>query len=128
MRLLLDTHALIFWLTDDRRLGAAARERIADPANAVLVSVVALWEIVLKQRIGKVQADLGRILELVGRNGFELLPIRPAHLLSLAALPMHHRDPFDHLMMAQAIAEDATFMSKDRRAGAYPVRVAPASS
>jgi PIN domain nuclease of toxin-antitoxin system len=127
LRLLLDTHVLVFWFTDDQRLGKSARGSLSDRNNEILVSVVALWEIVMKQRVGKMQADLGRMLELVDDNGFNLLPMSPKHLFSLATLPMHHRDPFDHLLIAQAIAEDAILMSNDRYAAAYPVRVLTAS-
>lgn len=127
MRLLLDTHALIFWLANDRRMGEATRKRLSDPANDILVSVATLWEIVVKQRVGKLQADLGRTLELIEADGFKLLPILPSHLFSLTTLPLHHPDPFDHLLIAQGIAEDATLVSNDRHVAAYPVKVTPAS-
>lgn len=122
MRLLLDTHALLWWLSDDPRLSARARDLIAEPANDVLVSVASLWEIVVKTRIGKLEADLPAILAEIGRQGFTLLDLRPAHFLALAGLPTHHRDPFDHLLIAQAIAEDALFLSRDCRVSLYPVR------
>ena len=123
MRLLLDTHALLWWLADDDRLGPQARALIEDPANDVLVSVASLWEAVVKARVGKREADIGAILDAVGREGFALLGIGTGHLLALAGLPAHHRDPFDHLLIAQAIAEDAAFVSADGNASAYPVRV-----
>ena len=122
MRLLLDTHALLWWLADDGRIGPQARELIADPGNEVLVSLASLWEIVVKLRVGKLDADLGEVLAAIERDGFALLPISPAHLLALAALPTHHRDPFDHLLIAQAIAEGATFLSEDQNTPRYPVQ------
>lgn len=122
MRLLLDTHALLWWLADDDRLGLQARELIEDPGNDVLVSVVSLWEAVVKARVGKLKADVSEIADGVQREGFALLNIERMHLLTLAGLPLHHRDPFDHLLIAQAIAEDATFISEDRNARNYPVR------
>lgn len=121
MKLLLDTHALLWWLSDDPKLGAAARDRIMDPANDILVSVVSLWEILVKVRAGKLEAGIEEILDEMQAQGFTLLQIAPAHLVALAALPMHHRDPFDHLLIAQAIAEGATFLSEDSYTPRYPV-------
>ena len=127
MRLLLDTHALLWWLADDDQLGPRARELIEDPGNDVLVSVVSLWEIVVKVRVGKLEADIREVADIVTREGFALLDISTAHLVTLARLPMHHRDPFDHLLMAQAIEEDATFISEDRNASRYKVRLVTCS-
>ena len=121
MKLLLDTHALLWWLADDDRLGRQAREVIEDPANDILVSVVSLWEIVVKRRIGKLRADTKEVLDAVQQAGFARLDISAAHLLTLQALPMHHRDPFDHLLIAQAITEDATFITDDRDIRRYAI-------
>lgn len=123
MKLLLDTHTLLWWLADDDQLGPHARNLIEDPGNDVLVSVVSLWEIVVKVRVGKLQADIREITRALPRDGFRLLDIGTAHLVTLTRLPMHHRDPFDHLLIAQAIAEDATFISEDRNAPRYAVRL-----
>lgn len=122
MKILLDTHALLWWLTDDGRLGRQARELVEDPGNEVLISTVSLWEIAVKIRVGKLEADIMQITDAVQQDGFALLDIRVAHLLTLVGLPLHHRDPFDHLLIAQAITEDATFMSEDRNTAQYPVR------
>ena len=128
MRLLLDTHALLWWLSDDERLGPQARELIADPGNDLLVSVVSLWEIAIKQRVGQLDADIAEIMAAIGREGFLLLDVKPAHLIALASVPMHHRDPFDHLMIAQAITEDATFVSDDRHTPSYAARWMPCAA
>lgn len=130
MRLLLDTHALLWWLNDDARLGRRAREFISDPGTHVLVSAVSLWEIVVKIRVGKLQADVESIVAAVQDGSFEALDIGPEHLLALARLPFHpdHRDPFDHLPIAQAIAEGATFVSADQHASRYAVQVLPCSA
>jgi PIN domain nuclease of toxin-antitoxin system len=122
MKILLDTHALLWWLADDERLGPQARELIEDPGNDVLVSVVSLWEIVVKIRVGKLEADIKEIADAIQQQEFAFLNISIAHLLTLTDLPAHHRDPFDHLLIAQAIAEDATFISEDRHAPKYSVR------
>lgn len=127
MKFLLDTHTLLFWLNDDDRLGPKARERIADPANDIFVSAASLWEIVVKTRIGKLEADIGEILEASERSGFLRLGIEPAHLAAFATLPAHHRDPFDHLLIAQAIAERAIFISADANAAKYPLEIVPCS-
>ena len=123
MKLLLDTHALLWWLADDDRLGLWARSLIRDPANDVLVSVASLWEAVVKARVGKLTANVGEIAEAVEREGFALLGLNVAHLRILSDLPTHHRDPFDHLLIAQAISEDAAFLSEDRNTPLYPVRL-----
>jgi PIN domain nuclease of toxin-antitoxin system len=125
VKLLLDTHALLWWLADDQRLGPAARDLIEDPGNDVLVSIVSLWEIVVKVRVGKLHADIGAIANAIRRQGFIMLEISTPHLLGLAALPIHHRDPFDHLLIAQAVAEQATLMSDDRHTAQYPVQSVP---
>ena len=127
MRLLLDTHALLWGLADDARVGPRARDLIADPENEVLVSAVALWEIVIKQRVGKLDADCGKIIRTVQRTGLRLLAITPEHLRALTDLPAFHRDPFDHLLIAQAIAEGAVLVSNDRRVAMYPAQVVPCS-
>lgn len=123
MKLLLDTHTLLWWLAGDAQLGPQARALIADAENDVLVSVVSLWEIVVKRRIGKLQASIRQITASLNTEGFTRLPIGDGHLLALARLPSHHRDPFDHLLLAQAIAEDAVFISDDQYAPLYQVRV-----
>ncbi|AJC82312.1 PilT domain-containing protein (plasmid) [Rhizobium etli bv. phaseoli str. IE4803] len=122
MRLLLDTHALLWWLNDDEKLGNHARRLIGDPENDVLVSAVSLWEITVKLRIGKLDADIEEIVAILPDQGFDRLDISDAHLIALAALPLHHRDPFDHLLMAQAVAEGAYLVSDDQNVALYGIR------
>ena len=86
MKLLLDTHTLLWWLADDGRLGLRARDLIEDPANDILVSVASLWEVVVKRRVGKLEADIGEVAAAVEREGFALLGIGTAHLAMLAGL------------------------------------------
>jgi PIN domain nuclease of toxin-antitoxin system len=100
---------------------------VADPVNDILISMVLLWEIVVKVHIGMLQADIEEIINAVQREGFAVLDVGVSHLVALAGLPTHHRDPFDHLLIAQAITEDATFMSEDRNATRYPVRTVTCS-
>ena len=122
MKHLLDTHALLWWLSDDGRLGQQARRRIADSNAIVFVSAASLWEIVVKIRVGKLEGDIDEICRAVDAQGFELLNITPAHLRTLANLPVHHRDPFDHLLVAQAISENAIFVTQDEHTPRYPVQ------
>ena len=129
MRLLLDTHALLWWMSADSRLGQDAIDLIADPTMDVLVSVASLWEIVVKTRVGKLEADVAMIEREISRDGFTRLAIEQSHLVTLATLPIHHRDPFDHLLIAQAISEGAALVSDDQAVRAYPVQVVrPAAS
>ena len=121
MRILLDTHALLWWLEGDPRIERQAQDLIADPANDILVSIASLWEIVVKVRVGKLEANIRDIVAAIDAQGFETLEIRPEHLEELVRLPMHHRDPFDHLLIAQAIAEGLTLLSEDQHVSAYPV-------
>ena len=127
MKLLLDTHALLWWLGDDPRLGASAREKIAHRENTILASVASLWEIAVKIRVGKLVADIDRIERAVVAEGFERLAIERPHLAELVSLPRHHRDPFDHLLIAQARHEGAALMSEDATMAAYPVEIARCS-
>lgn len=123
MRYLLDTHALLWWLDDDSRMGQATRSAISDPANTIFVSVVSLWELTVKARIGKLKVDVDAVMAAPAQEGFTLLTVMIDHLATLRALPSHHGDPFDHLLIAQALAEDAMFISSDRVIGRYPVRL-----
>lgn len=123
MKLLFDTHVLLWWLNDDARLHGTARLAIADRNNEVLVSVVSLWEIVIEIRIGTLEADLKETLRSMENGGLGLLPIEPQHLMELAALPSFHRDPFDHLLIAQTVSEQAILVSADAALSPYPVKV-----
>jgi PIN domain nuclease of toxin-antitoxin system len=129
VKLLLDTHALLWFLAADRRLGRRARDVIEAPANTVLISIVSLWEIALKSRLGKLRVDLDAVLDAVGRTDFERLDLKEPHLRVLAALPnvSGHRDPFDHLLIAQAQTEDLIFVSDDPWVRNYAVRHEPCS-
>jgi PIN domain nuclease of toxin-antitoxin system len=126
MIFLLDAHALLWALADDRRLAAPARSVIVDPTNDVLVSAATVWEIEIKRALGKLDApaELVQTLESVGFTG---LPITGADAERAARLPAHHRDPFDRMLVAQALRLDATIVSRDRAFAAYEVNVLEAS-
>ena len=126
MKLLLDTHTFIWWDADPARLSAAALALCSDPANQLVLSVTSLWEIQIKRQLGKL--DLRQPLaEIVAQqretNGVIVLPVGQAHVLALEDLPLHHRDPFDRLLVAQALVEDATLVSGDPVLQSYPVEV-----
>ncbi|MFT3801642.1 MAG: type II toxin-antitoxin system VapC family toxin [Burkholderiaceae bacterium] len=112
MRILLDTHVFLWAVASDRRLGASAREKIAQ-ADAVFVSAASLWEIAIKSRLGKIDGDLGELLAAVEASGFQELPVRGSHAAVVATLPMIHGDPFDRLLVAQAMTEPLRLLTAD---------------
>ncbi len=125
MRLLLDTHTLLWWLNDDRRLPVKARKLIALCSNAVVVSAASAWEIAAKVRLGKLDlaaelaADFSNVL---AQEGFESLPISVDHALRSGLLPGPHKDPFDRMLIAQAQAEGVPILSSDVVFDGYGVR------
>lgn len=122
MRLLLDTHVLIWWRDDSPGLPPRVRAAISDIANDIVVSVATLWEIVIKRASGKLRFadDLRQVIE---EEAFALLPIAFPHLQALDGLPLLHRDPFDRLLLAQAIAEGIPLVSGDRALRPYPTAI-----
>ncbi|HZQ27964.1 MAG TPA: type II toxin-antitoxin system VapC family toxin [Acidimicrobiales bacterium] len=125
MRLLLDTHILLWWLADDPSLPARARDSISDPGTEVLVSAATVWEIAIKRASGKLDAP-DDLLEALEANAFDTLAITAAHALAAGELPAHHADPFDRMLIAQAQAETLTLVSVDARLGDYEVERLPA--
>lgn len=125
MELLLDTHALLWWLADDAALSRRARTAIANRGNSVVVSAASAWEISTKVRLGKLPsaADLAADFEAVlQREGFEILPISAGHAIRAGLLPGAHRDPFDRMLIAQALAEQLTLVSNERPFDGFGVR------
>lgn len=125
MRLLLDTHALLWWLLDDPELPAPPRRAI-ERADVVFVSAASVWEIAIKQRLGKLPALGVAVAELPGLirdSRFVPLPVDERHAAAVGSLPLHHRDPFDHLLIAQALIEQLTLVSRDRQFEAYGVKL-----
>jgi PIN domain nuclease of toxin-antitoxin system len=119
MKLLLDTHVVLWWQRDDRRLGKAARKAIAE-ADIVWVSAVSGWEVTIKAALGRLRLD-EPFRVLIAADDFSELPLTLAHADALAALPPHHADPFDRALVAQARAEQATIVSHDRALEPYGV-------
>ena len=124
MKLLLDTHSLIWFLDDDPRLSAAARLAIEEPENERWVSIGSGWEMAIKSQLGKL--DLPKPFDVLFPGaleslGFSIMPIQPAHLHRYYSLPLHHRDPFDRLLIAQALAEGLAVVGSDSAFDAYGV-------
>jgi PIN domain nuclease of toxin-antitoxin system len=124
MRLLLDTHAFLWFIQGSQNLSETARNLIEDQGNQKLLSIASLWEISIKVSTGKLDVGM-TIAELVSRevygNGFEVLAIQANHLDELTKLVFHHKDPFDRLIIAQALAERMLVVTRDEAFGRYPV-------
>ena len=120
MRLLLDTHVFLWWLTDDPRLDADRRAAIADPDALVHVSAATIWEIAIKEALGRIDLDADLAAEIEA-GGFTELPIQSRHALVAGRLPQHHGDPFDRMLVAQARDEQMTLVTQDRALTAYEV-------
>lgn len=124
MRLLLDTQIFLWFLGDERKIPEAARAAIHERENAVFVSAVAVWEIAIKASIGRLRMsgdDVRRLPELIETSGFDELPVLARHAAGVRALPWHHRDPFDRLMIAQARDEGLRLVSVDTVLRSYDV-------
>jgi PIN domain nuclease of toxin-antitoxin system len=124
MRLLLDTHAFLWWVGDSPELSAAARKVIADAANECLVSLASCWEMSIKCSLGKLrltQPVEQFIPEQMAVNGFRLLPIDFQHVAGVGNMPVHHRDPFDRLLISQAQVEKLTIVTADAAFDKYGV-------
>jgi PIN domain nuclease of toxin-antitoxin system len=121
-RLLVDTHALLWWLSDDPALSPAARDALADPAGEPLVSAASLWEIAIKRSLGRLTAP-DDLPDRIAGEGFAWLPITPAHAWQVRDLASHHRDPFDRVLAAQALVERLPILTTDARFSEYGVEV-----
>ena len=120
-RFLLDTHALVWWASDHTRLATRAHAAIANPRNRVFVSAISAWEIAVKTAKGRMEAP-DNMAAVVEEKGLEHLPLTFHHAEHAARLPMHHRDPFDRFLIAQAQIEGLTIVTRDARIPLYGVR------
>lgn len=126
MKVLLDTHAFVWWEGDIAQLSKTALDCLTDPSNEIILSTASLWEIQIKHKIGKLSlrlplADIVATQQVI--NGIIVLPVMPTHIFALDNLPTPHKDPFDRLLVAQAIIEGAFLLSADPIFAAYPVIV-----
>jgi PIN domain nuclease of toxin-antitoxin system len=120
MRFLLDTSAVLLALAEPERLTAGARAALEDPTSTAIVSAASIWEIAIKRSLGKLVAP-DEILEAVRAAGFETLDMTPEHAERAGTLPPHHRDPFDRMLVAQALVEGCTLLTRDDALAAYGV-------
>jgi PIN domain nuclease of toxin-antitoxin system len=125
LRLLLDTHVMLWAISDPERLSVQARSAIASEENEVFVSVISPWEIAIKKSRNRIETpdDLDRGLE---SSRFKLLPVLLRHTKAIESMPHHHRDPFDRMLVAQAIVDGMTLVTADRKLTRYAVALLPA--
>lgn len=125
MRILLDTHAVVWYLDGNEKLLPNHRHLIVDSRNEVFVSTATLWELSIKISIGKLETkrSLSDILATLQKQDFEVLPIMPGHTLQVATLPFHHRDPVDRMLIAQALVEHLSLITYDSAFKSYKVKV-----
>lgn len=121
MQLLLDTHALIWWLSNDSTLSVEVRNAIANPDNIVFVSAASAWEIAIKKSLGKLQAPDDLKIQIEEKK-FTPLAISIDHALIVEKLPLHHQDPFDRILISQAVSENLIIITRDRKFEAYEVK------
>jgi PIN domain nuclease of toxin-antitoxin system len=119
VKLLLDTHILIWWASGDRKLSKSLRSHIASSENDVAISAASFWEIAIKSHLGRIDLDLEELRAAVRADGFDELPVQVEHTLRLRDLPDHHQDPFDRLLIAQSIAEGQRLVTRDKAVLAY---------
>ncbi len=120
MKLLLDTHAALWFLSGDERLGDGARRQLLDETNRVLLSAAVVWEVAIKRSLGKLVVPEEYLALLLGA-GVQALAVSVEHAAAIADLPWHHRDPFDRMLVAQASIEQAALVSRDDALGVYGV-------
>lgn len=123
MDYLIDTHVIIWFITNDPKLPPLVKSEIEDIENKCFASIASFWEIGIKFSLGRLElgSDLETIFELISKSGFEVLPITQNHILVSSKLEFHHNDPFDRLMIAQSINENLNLISKDRAFKSYNI-------
>ena len=125
MKCLLDTHTAVWEFIDSPELSAKVKSAIDDSGNELFVSIVSAWEIAIKRSLDRDKTTLCSVAEFLDEivaSGFELLPLEPHHICLIETLPYHHRDPFDRLLIATAMAEGMTFLSADENVPKYDVK------
>jgi PIN domain nuclease of toxin-antitoxin system len=118
MHVLLDTHLLIWWLNDDACLSQAARSLIMS-ADEIYVSSVSIWEAAIKVQLGKLDVDIDLLVKAIASEGFIELPVSVNHAAFILTLPHHHRDPFDRMLISQALSEPLRFLTADKTLSIY---------
>jgi PIN domain nuclease of toxin-antitoxin system len=124
MAYLLDTHAFLWFVAGDKQLPESLKAKIKDITELCFLSVASLWEITIKHQIGKLTLDISleELFKYTDRNQIEILQVSNEHLLRLSKLPVHHSDPFDRLIVSQALSENLTLISKDKTLKKYKIK------
>jgi PIN domain nuclease of toxin-antitoxin system len=125
MKLLLDSHTFLWWLVEDPKLTAEARQAMADPSSIVHVSAATVWELSIKATLGKLDLGGADLVEEIEANDFVELPMTARHAFAAGTLPRHHEDPFDRMLIAQAGVEGLTVVTRDPAFRAYGVAILP---
>jgi PIN domain nuclease of toxin-antitoxin system len=126
MRLLIDSHAIVWWMTDDPRLSPVARQMLGSSQHQRFLSLASLWELSLKVATGRLQgigSTIGNLHQAAAKQAIQMLPITYEHIVRVESLPLHHADPFDRLLVAQALEEGLTILTADRALSRYPIPV-----
>jgi len=126
MKLLLDTHIFLWWDSEPTKLSNNVLTALTDPINSLFLSVVSVWEMQIKKDIGKLSLRIGladMLIEQETKNQIKILPIEAKHIFGLETMPQHHKDPFDRLIIAQAIVEDLTVISNDGIFSSYGIKL-----
>lgn len=126
MQILLDTHILIWFLEGNNLLSTKRQKLLSQAQNDVYISIASLWELAIKISIGKItlSKSLFQVIQQLGVENIEILPILPQHVLQVETMPFHHRDPFDRIIIAQAQVENLTIISDDTEFANYSVKLA----
>lgn len=119
MKIIVDTHILLWWTADDRRLPGKARGLIENTRNNIIVSAASIWEIAIKRTLGRIKIDLKDLEEAIITDNFESLPVKLHHAVELSELPPLHSDPFDRMLLAQCLAETAYLLTHDEQLQKY---------
>ncbi len=119
MRYLLDTHVVLWWLTEPKKIHMKAQKIIRDRSNEILISSASFWEIAIKKSIGRLTMP-HNLLETIAMEGFKILPIMPEECIGVADLPLFHADPFDRLLILQAKLYDLVIITRDAQIAEYP--------
>lgn len=126
MKLLLDTHIFLWWDSEPTKLSNNVLTALTDPRNSLFLSVVSVWEMQIKKDIGKLSLRIAladMLIEQETKNQIKVLPIEAKHIFGLETMPQHHKDPFDRLIIAQAIVEDLTMISNDGIFSSYGIKL-----
>ena len=125
MQLLIDTQIFIWFVENDNQLPVSISKELESSKNSIIISIASLWEMAIKISLGKLQLNcsIEKMIDLLYKNGFEILPILPEHIIKLSTLEYYHRDPFDRIIISQGLFENLTIITKDENFSKYNIKV-----